>query len=890
MGEVYLELPREVAEMYEFMLEIHIVGVIICVYMLQLLLRRRERQSNSFIVLAIIFDMMMLIGYVFELLSTNVSEMLLAIQIGYMGKCFAGASFVTGIGKYYNWKYKKFTLPVLWGIGFLSFCLVMTAKYHDFYYTSVGIIWKDGHAFCSLGKSPYYYFFLGYLIYTFVYFAIRCLRHRRIVKTPDERSVMTLVGYSSLAAVITLVLVVYIFASTNYDFGPLIFAIYTLVFLYCVLRYRLFDTVDTAIYQMAAESAQALIVAQEDGYVIYANRQAERIMPWLATWDQVSIAERIREDFFGNRQECKIGERDYQITISEVSDNGSVAGYAVTLTDITRLRQYTEDLERLSLEANQANRAKSNFLANMSHEIRTPINTMLGMNEIISREAVSSDVIVYSQNIREAGRSLLAIINDILDFSKIESGKMEIISVNYEVSGIIYDLYNMIEIKAREKELEFVLEIDENLPTWLRGDDVRIRQIILNLLSNAVKYTNEGRVTMRMSGRKDADKFILHVEVEDTGIGVKEEDMDKIFSSFQRLEQTKNRNIEGTGLGMSITTSFLFMMGSELCLESEYGKGSRFYFDLEQEVVDEKPLGSVEKIIAGHKDSRLQDGMSFEAPEARILVVDDNRMNLEVFKGLLKHTRMQIVAVCDGREALDVFARQEFDMIFMDHMMPEMDGIETFEEMKRMWDHNPDQVATKKDIPVIILTANAIYGAKERYLGQGFTDYLSKPVDYRKLEEMITQALPKEKVVFVEKQDQPEVVETEIEKRKISIEDEKFRMLSAYGIDTAEGLKNMAGSIETYDEILTIYFEELPEKMEQLREAGTKGDMQSYGIDVHSLKSTSASIGAKALADMAREHEQQSRQDNSLYVRRHMPRLLTECKKMMKAGEKFLER
>ena len=874
--------------MYELMLEMHIAGIIVCVYMLQLLLRRRQRQSNSFIVLAIIFDMLMLIGYVFELLSTNVSEMLLAIQIGYMGKCFAGASFVTGIGRYYNWKYKKYTLPIFWGVGFLFFSIIMTTKYHDFYYSSVGVIRRDGHMFCSLGKAPSYYLFLLYLVFTFVYFAMRCLRHRRNAKTPDEKSVLSLVGYSSLAAVITMVLVVYVFAYTQYDFGPLIFAVYTLVFLYCVLRYRLFDTVDMAIYQMAAESAEALIVAQENGYVIYANQSAERIMPWLAEWDKVSVANRIRNEFLDGSTECKIGDRVYQIDRGQVEDNGSIIGHTLMLTDITRLRQYMMDLERLTIQAGEANQAKSYFLANMSHEIRTPINTILGMNEMISREAVSRDVISYSQNIREAGRSLLSIINDILDFSKIESGKMEIYEVEYELSSVIHDLYHMVDLRIKEKNLEFVLEIDEKLPSRLRGDDVRIRQVVLNLLSNAVKYTDEGTVFMRIGGKCAEDKCVLHVEVEDTGIGVREEDMDRIFYSFQRLEEKKNRNIEGTGLGMSIVTSFLYMMGSELCLESEYGKGSRFYFDLDQEIVDVSPLGDVEAILETREEKELQAGRSFEAPDARILVVDDNRMNLEVFKGLLKHTRMQIAEALDGRSALDLFVSREFDMIFMDHMMPEMDGIETFEEMKKMWEETPELVETKADIPVIILTANAIYGARERYLKLGFADYLSKPMDYKKLEELITTNLPKDKVFFVQECGIVTAEEKEPEEKRVSLEEERFQRLKEFGIDPELGVKNMGGSVETYEEILNIYFEELPDKIESLKKSGTLGDMKTYSIDAHSLKSTSASIGATALADMAREHEQQSRRDNSLYVRRHLNRLCMECKKMLKAGEIFL--
>lgn len=875
--------------MYEFMIELHIAGVFICLYMLYLLLRRRGRQSNSFVVLAIVLNIFILMGYTFELLSTNSSEMLLAIQIGYIGKCFAGICFVTGIGKYYNWKYRPETLPVLWGIGFLSFFVIMTAKYHDLYYTSVGMIWKDGHAFCSLGKAPYYYFFFGYLIFMFLYFSGRCLSHRKYVKTPQERSIMTVVGYGSIVAVVAIIGLLFI--PTYYDFGPLIFAIYSLVFLYCILRYRMFDTVDTAIYQMAVENAQVILVARPDGFVEFANKTAERALPWLLEMEREEIAEKVKKDFLSGKEEYRSEGRDYQIIVRQVSDSGSVVGYAVTLTDITRLKQYMADLERLSNEATEANRAKSDFLASMSHEIRTPINTMLGMNEMIVREAISEDVAAYAGNIREAGRSLLAIINDILDFSKIESGKMEIIPVKYEVSGVLHDLVNMIEFRAQEKGLEFVLEADEQLPTKLFGDDVRIRQVILNILSNAVKYTNEGKVTLRISERKrEKGRCILRVEVEDTGIGIREEDKARIFNSFQRLEETKNRNIEGTGLGMSITTSFLRMMGSELKLESEYGKGSKFYFDLEQEIVDETPIGSLSQIYTDNKESQMQEGCSFEAPQAQVLVVDDNLMNLEVFIGLLKHTQMNIRTANSGEEALEQIALHSFDVIFMDHMMPEMDGVETFHEIKRIWKENPSQIKTKADIPVVILTANAIYGAKEAYLQEGFCDYLSKPIDYRQLEEIIVKCLPKEKVLFVERSVPNEEGDIfDLLEKKLSLEDEKFQRLKNAGVDIEAGLKNMGGSVETYDEILTIYFEELADKLERIRKNGTLGDMQAYSVDAHSLKSTSASVGAMHLSEMAKEHEMRSRKDDSLYVRRNLGRLCAECEKMLRIGKQYLE-
>ncbi len=875
--------------MYEFMLELHIAGVVVCLYMLYLLLRRKGRQSNSFIVLAIVLNIFILLGYTFELLSTNVQEMLLAIQIGYMGKCFAGICFVTGIGKYYNWKYRPETLPVLWGIGFLSFFVIMTAKYNRMYYTSVGMIWKDGHAFCSLGKAPYYYFFFGYLIFLFLYFSWRCLSYRKLAKTPQEKSILTVVGYGSFVAVAAIIGV--LFVPTYYDFGPMIFAIYSLVFLYCILRYRMFDTVDTAIYQMAVENAQVILVVRADGFVEFANKTAERALPWLLELERDQIAEKVREEFLSGKEEYQTDGRDYQIIARQVSDSGSVVGYAVTLTDITKLKQYMSDLERLSNEATEANRAKSNFLANMSHEIRTPINTMLGMNEMIVREAISDDVAGYAGNIREAGRALLSIINDILDFSKIESGKMEIIPVKYEVSAVIHDLVNMIGLKAEEKGLDFVLEVDETIPSGLFGDDVRIRQIILNMLSNAVKYTNEGTVTLRISGQKrEKGTFMLHVEVQDTGIGIREEDKDKIFNSFQRLEETKNRNIEGTGLGMSITTSFLRMMGSKLELESEYGKGSVFFFDLVQDIVDDTPIGVFEHVYVPQRTGQMQEGCSFEAPQAQILVVDDNLMNLEVFTGLLKHTQMNIQIATGGKEALKLIALHSFDLIFMDHMMPEMDGIETFHEMKRMWNQTPSGVRTSADTPVVILTANAIYGAREAYLQEGFCDYLSKPIDYHQLEKTIVKFLPEDKVQFVERSVPGEEGDIfDLIEKKLSLDDAKFQNLKNFGINLEQGLKNMGGSVETYDEILTIYFEELADKLERIRKNGTLGDMKAYSVDVHSLKSTSASIGAMDLSEMAKEHEMRSKKDDSLFVRKNLGRLCAECEKMLRIGRQYLE-
>lgn len=870
------------------MIAAHSIGLIVCIYMLYILLSKKGRQINSFIIMAIILNCFLLIGYSFELLATSPEEMLISIQLGYIGKCFIGASLLTGIGRYYNWKYKKYTMLFVWGMGMLGFVIILTARFHNFYYTSVELVWHKGHAFCKLGKAPFYYIFMCYILGLFLYFILRCVLYRRIIKSRTERRVMGILIVGSVIAIIGVT--GSLCFSDYYDFCPLIFAIYSTIFLYCVIKYSLFDTVDAAVYQMAAENSQAILVTGENGNLIYANEAAHQIFEWITDkgMEAEEVAEGIRKNFLSGQSECNLSGRDYQIAVSEVTDGLNVQGYTITLVDITQMKNHASELENLSRKANEANRAKNHFLARMSHEIRTPINTILGMNEMILRESRSKEILEYAENIKEAGRGLLIIINDILDFSKIESGKMEVISAHYETAVVINDISNMIEVKAEEKGLQFCLQVDKNIPSVLYGDDVRIRQIILNLLTNAVKYTHEGKVILRIGGcYRGEDRYVLHVEVEDTGIGIYEEDKQKLFDSFQRLDEGRNRSIEGTGLGLPIVQQLLSMMGSGIQIESEYGKGSRFYFDLEQRVTNTEPVGNLQKSFEKKRKNSLISRVSFAAPEARVLVVDDSRMNLEVFRGLLKDTHMEIDTAESGKEALDKICTRKYDLIFMDHMMPEMDGLETYEILKDLWKNSPEKVKTQKDIPIIVLTANAIAGAREAYLEKGFTDYMSKPIEYRALEQMILSYLPAKMIRYIEttpvEQNQPELTG---DYKPLEVE-EKFRNLEEYGIDLQQGYRYMRGNWETYEEILSIYFRELPDKLARLSCYQKQNDMKNYCIDVHTLKSTSKSVGAVALAELARKHEEASRQGNSDYVWKHFKELCMECERLLEAGVRF---
>ncbi len=395
--------------------------------------------------------------------------------------------------------------------------------------------------------------------------------------------------------------------------------------------------------------------------------------------------------------------------------------------------------------AEKANKAKSDFIANVSHEIRTPINAIIGMNEMILRESSESGVRNYAEKIDSAGNTLLNLINDVLDFSKIESGNMEIIEDKYRLGVLLKDIDNIIGIKAAQKGLNYIVDIDSDIPDNLIGDETRVKQVMLNILNNAVKYTKNGSVLFSVSSRRTKEDCVeLLVSVKDTGVGIKEEDKDKLFKNFERLDLKENRNIEGTGLGLAITGKLLEKMNGNIRVESEYGKGSTFIISLPQKVVGDAVIGDYTlynvKSQGGHKD----DGKTFEAPEAKILIVDDNAMNLMVIENLLKRTKIKTTLCGGGRECLEYMEKEQFDILFLDHMMPDMDGIETVHCIR----NNPQNYDINADCVIIVLTANAVSGVRDEYISEGFDDYLSKPIEVSQLEEMICKYLPVDKILW----------------------------------------------------------------------------------------------------------------------------------------------
>ena len=565
-----------------------------------------------------------------------------------------------------------------------------------------------------------------------------------------------------------------------------------------------------------------------------------------------------------------------QETKKTMANNGTELSWAQE-----ELQRKIEELEEAKKAAEKAESARDIFLANMSHELRTPINTILGLDELILRESREDAVKEYAKEIRQAGNMLLALISDILDFSKLEAGKMELNEGIYDVSSLLNDLINSISVQQRKKKLDLVLKIADDLPHMLFGDEVHIRQVMGNLLSNAVRFTEKGRITLQISWKKvSKDSVELYVIVKDTGIGIKEENIPKLFMAFQRMDFTMRGKSEGTGLSLAITDRLIGMMGGTLKAQSVYGRGSAFSFRIVQKVMDWEPLGDFEKKYHESLSSIGDYHEKFIAPTGRILVVDDNAMNRAVAQGLLKPTRLQVDVAASGEECLELLKRKTYHLICMDHMMPVMDGVQTLHAIREL-EGNPSQ-----NIPVIALTANAVAGAREFYIKEGFQDYLTKPIEADKFEDVLIEYLPENVVYLTKDRDAKEGQENKGEETEFEIWESRFSLM---GVNLRKGLRYMGGDETLYGKVLHDFYSILQEKETALQDFLGKGDMPGYAIIVHSLKGNARNVGADDLADEAFELEKMSKAGQLEDVTVRSPILFSMMKNMRNSLGVFLK-
>ncbi|MBP5564769.1 MAG: response regulator [Lachnospiraceae bacterium] len=546
----------------------------------------------------------------------------------------------------------------------------------------------------------------------------------------------------------------------------------------------------------------------------------------------------------------------------------------VTLVFMTNgIKNYKERMEEKNEEAQNALEAKSNFLANMSHEIRTPMNAICGMAQLLSEEDLGETENEYVETIQKSSEGLLSIINEILDFSKIDSGKMEINEDEYHFNSLIHDVLSIIEFRLRDKSVKLVTDISPNVPRVLIGDELRIRQILINLLNNAVNFTYKGSITLKIRWiQQGVGAGVMEVEVKDTGIGISDENMGKLFKAFGQIDTRKNRNVEGTGLGLAISKNLLELMGGGIWATSVPDYGSTFSFSLPQKVKDNRPSNYVNdhNLIVRQND---EFKISFKAPNARVMIVDDNKVNLQVAFEIMKRFGFEATTIDNGAEAVNRIEEHliTYDIIFMDHMMPFMDGVEATEKIRSL----DSQYA--KEIPIVALTANAIKGVERQFKEAGMNDYLSKPIHVNQLNDILKKWLPLEKQIRVVDGEEMKPVQSAKERTKDEMEEDLIGAVK--GVNVENGIRNCGGSRGVYIRILqTFSSSNLSSGLDTYYEAQ---DWENYEVMAHSIKGACRNIGADVLADKAFKLETAGKQKDIEYIKKNHDSFSDEYKELI---------
>ncbi len=548
--------------------------------------------------------------------------------------------------------------------------------------------------------------------------------------------------------------------------------------------------------------------------------------------------------------------------------------FVALLFIVIGVNKYKEEMEEKNEVAKEALNAKSNFLANMSHEIRTPMNAIYGMAELLEEKDFPTEEKNYIAVIKNSSENLLSIINEILDFSKVDSGKMTLDLVSYSINNMLNDVISIIRFRLRDKNVEMLIDIDPMIPSGLIGDEIRIKQILINVLNNAVKFTNRGNVMLRMRWKSTSSKEgILKIAVEDTGIGISPENIEKLFTAFGQLDTKKNRNVEGTGLGLAIVKDLIDLMEGNIRVESILKKGSTFYIDIPQKISDLDPCDFVadEENVSIDNDNY---SIPFIAPKAKVMIVDDNKVNLQVAKELMKLFGFEATLVESGQEAIDKVDRHlvTYDLIFMDHMMPFMDGVEATKQIRAMQDDYA------KRVPIVALTANAIKGVEEQFEEAGMNDYLSKPIKLDALAKILSKWIP------LAKQFSPDTSIDEIELKDSKIDYEfmnREEILECLeGVDTKTGIKNCAGSINVYFDLLqTFAASNMADTINKYYESE---DLENYCVTVHAIKGAAKNIAAHDIADKAYSLERAAKRGDVHYIWDNHDELIKEYTDLVK--------
>ena len=816
-------------------------------------------------------------GYLLELTAPTVEAATVAVKVQYIGSLTIPISYCYFIFSYCYEKAPARILKILEIIDVFIMALVFTCDLHPFYYKQID--WMKtpgGHGYLSLEYGPGYWVFMlcsmiipyGLSMYALIRVCIKKPEYAvdRQYKLILGLSFLPMIALCSYVAKLTLV----------YDPTPFILGFVLSSVVILVWSRKVYDFSSLASGILLDSMSDGVIAIDKHGQIVSYNPAAAGIFPDLNTqaigkhigeiegFPQYTLGQDVIEEF------CLNGSF-YQGHAERILDKyGEKKGYVILILDMTETRNYIEELTRVREQAEQANIAKSAFLANMSHEIRTPMNAIIGLSDIIMEESKGRKVYGYTCDIKSSANNLLALINDILDLSKVEAGKMELIPTEYHVKALVKEVLNMMDIVASQHGLMVESDYDMSIPCGYFGDESRIKQILVNLVNNALKFTKKGSVRISVSGMQgdteDTERLIF--KVIDTGCGIREEDLERIFENFKQLDSKRNRSAEGTGLGLSITKHLAELMNGTVTVESVYGEGSTFTVEILQKIADRRPLSEVPD-----REARKEEPLEpFTVKDYRVLVVDDNLINRKVARSFLQTYGIEITEAESGMEAIELVRNTRFDIIFMDHMMPMMDGIEAVQIIR-------SECGENGRLPIIIaLTANAMEGVRENFLANGFQDFVTKPIDRRAMHTALLRWIPEEDRIAGGSWIDNLQANTDI-LQKVIIE----------GIDTDEVAAHYAGGLEEYNELLKLYCLDGKRKLKVLQELWEEQDYEGYGIEVHALKSASANVGAMRLSSRAKEQEKAVNRGDLTFVEGRVAQLLTEYAEQLEHIQKYLD-
>lgn len=846
-------------------LALHIFGVLVAFALLVIVFRKEDTNYKGELILTIACCLVTLVAKSIYIVGGQKETMVVIGKMEYLGKCFGNFCALMFMIRWKNIKIPQWAIHLLLVVNMGFYVMIATVDYHHLYYKDYWLAPSkanlNGYTL-EISPAPMYYVYMAFLlaeIMTTIGIIISSYCSQRSMPNKGKIHFLMIAAMLSPMLLLSLRILKILKGDDPTPLGILLSCIFMSI---AVVKYGLFDPVKNAKNYIIDNLKEAVIVTDADHRFLFLNSMADKIITSINKEQGYCTDDKIYAFIQGSQDFFDWKDRHYQVEETVLKDNELIQGYMMTIVDVTKIIEQNHLMKRLVLQTEDANRAKTNFVSNMSHEIRTPMNSIVGITEILLRSRHSPKEQEYLLNIQSSGRVLLTIINDVLDCSKMEAGKMQLFDEPYDTCSLFHDLRISMENRIGHSGLELIYDIDQDIPCKLKGDMGRIRQVIINLVNNAIKYTEKGSVRFSVHVRqKNTDKVMLYYEVADTGIGIRKEDQKILFDAFQRVEMDRNRYVEGTGLGLTISQNLVNMMGGVIEVESEYGKGSRFFFTIEQTIIDPTPVSAVN--YNGQKDNVTEKEAEclFIAPEAHILLVDDNELNLVVAKELLKPLRMQIDTAENGLQAVKMVRGSQYDLVLMDHMMPVMDGIEAAKAIRAL----PED--KYQNLPIIALTANAMVDARKEFLNAGMNGFVAKPIDFTRICNQLKLWLPKDLVRDVPKEEAKKLLTDDLSDREIQPENPQTEF--SFG----EGVKH-CGSKAALMKTIRIFYRTIDSKANKIEQCLKEGLISDYVIEVHALKSSALLIGAVPLSEAAKELESYGKQGKTEVLEEKTPEVL----------------